>query len=633
MLRACSRALVVTLLLSACTAVSADDVVLKNGEVLRGEIVGQTATEITLQTLTQTLRLPRARVKEVKQSAPGTLEMMRSRDALRKNQIDESKKYMEAAKAKGALPAELDALAAEIGKKQSELELARYSRLIDEARKAASVGEKSPALEEIRKILDGLPADSPSRRELIDILAAYHLACAADHRDKVSIQAALAELKQVIELDPERAAAYLQMGDIYKSSAVTNKDAVACYGKAVKFGSKTLPERDLTRAYWEVGEIFRQTSKHKEAAGAYRRVFERDPGFNIHLRDHLVDALRDYAREVETKDPDAALVAADEALKVRSDTSLLMMKGKVLNRLGKHAESNAVLDELLVANPRLPDVHYIKAQNFFGKGEILMGREELTKEIALSPNNFEALIQLGDLALQRDDYEAAAEFYLKAKDISPEDPRALLGLGKTYRLKNELANARTYVSEVLTRLPDDREANLEMGRILVAEEKLEEAKKFFTSVLDLIDKAAPEEKRDLKRLQADALIARGEINLLLAGAGTANKDFRGALDVVPDYGQAYYSIGIAYRKKFNSSKELGDLKTSEENLLKSRELAPENPQFALQLGILYSQDLAQADADNRPKYLEKAVKNWQDYIDLGGANTAQVKQWIQEIKG
>ena len=126
-------------------------------------------------------------------------------------------------------------------------------------------------------------------------------------------------------------------------------------------------------------------------------------------------------------------------------------------------------------------------------------------------------------------------------------------------------------------------------------------------------------------------VARGEISLLTAGPGTANKDFRRALEVLPDYGQAYYSIGLAYRRKFTASKQLQDLKTAEKNLLRSRELAPQNPQFALQLGILYSQDLAQTDTENQREYLRKAIENWEDYIKLGGANTGQVRRWIEEI--
>jgi tetratricopeptide (TPR) repeat protein len=444
---------------------------------------------------------------------------------------------------------------------------------------------------------------------------------------------AVDELRKAIELDPQCAEAYLDLADVFKTSVASHSQAITCYARAIECGKEVLPPRDLTRAYWELGEIYRQQKKWKEASLSFREVYQREPEFNLHLRDRVLEAYKAFANEIERAHPAAALTVAEEGLKVRYDSELALKQGKLLNQLEEYERSNEVLSELLQGDPRTKMAHYYRALNFLGSSELLQCREALQREIAINPDNFDALILLGDLALQRDDYEPAQTFYGRAQAVQPDNPLASLGLCKAHRMKGELEKAKDAAKEVLARFPEDREANLEMGRILVAEEDYEDARTFFTNVLDLIEKAPPEEKATLDRLQADALLARGEIALLTAGPGTANKDFRRALEVLPDYGQAYYSIGIAYRKKFASTKQVSDLKTAEENIQKSRELTPENPQFALQLGILYSQELAQADPANRKVYLDKAVKNWESYIELGGANTSQVRRWIDEIKG
>lgn len=337
-----------------------------------------------------------------------------------------------------------------------------------------------------------------------------------------------------------------------------------------------------------------------------------------------------HIRAIEYRQPDAALKLIEECLAARRNSEMLETKGLILQRLDRIEEFDVAFEALLALEPRRRNLHYHLAQNRFRVGEILQGREMLTQEVTLHPRNYDALVQLGEYALQRDDYNEAQSFFLQARSVDPDLPRAALGLGRALRMQEKLPEAREAVLAVLARLPEDREANLEMGRIYLAENELEQAKEFFSQVLNLIDKASFEEREELKQLRADALIARGEINLLTAGPGTANMDFNQALEVLPGYGQAYYSIGRAYRRKFTSSKNTNDLKEAETNLLRARELQPENPQFALELGILYGEELAQIDAEKEKEYIRKAVDNWRAYIDLGGANAAQVRSWIEQ---
>ena len=200
------------------------------------------------------------------------------------------------------------------------------------------------------------------------------------------------------------------------------------------------------------------------------------------------------------------------------------------------------------------------------------------------------------------------------------------------RLGNN-AEAAKLIQQVLQLLPEDRDANLEMGRILTDQKDFDGADGFFSRVLTLLEKAKADQTPEGRRLMADALIARGEIKLLRTGPGTAQQDFRRALEIFPDYPEAYFAIGNAYQKKYMSSKQMKDLEDARGNLQKARELAPKNPEFALGLGILFHQVLATADAANKDSYLKEAVKNYKDYVKVGGTDVDTVKGWIRELGG
>lgn len=618
--------------LLAWLPLEAAQLTLVSGEVVEGQILEQNERTVTVRTVKQTLTFPRSRIKQIDEGAPGSVQLLQAVESLRKGDLELARRMVEAARKEGASEADLEAATVQIRRREAEVELAKYSGLIAQAKESARRGQDSEALRELNELLTTLPQDNAARPEIISIVCAYHLNRAEEFRDRVQTQLAIAELNRVIELDPRMARAYVELADIYTTSSGTWNKAIEYYDRAVVLEGADLEDMEKARIRWQQAEIFRQQSSWGDAVRSYVAAYRLSPAVNARIIDRILDMTKRHADEIRYTQTQQALAEVDEALGIREDTDLLMQRGSLLRRLQLFDESNEAYAKALLRTPALRMANYEMAQNHFSKGEILAGRELLMKEVTLFPNNYDALCQLGDFALQRDDYEQAQNFYSSARDLDPDKPRASLGLGRAYRQRGELQQARMAVTEVLARLPDNREATLEMGKILRDENNLEEAATFFTKVLELIDNTTdPKDRDELKPLKADALIARGEISLLTTGPGTANIDFRKALEVLPDYPQAFYSIGTGYRKKFASSKRIEDLKTAEENLLKARSLAPENPQFAIELGIMYQQQFAQADPGNAKDYLEKAIFNYRKYIELGGANAPQVEGWIQDI--
>jgi tetratricopeptide (TPR) repeat protein len=622
----------------ALTNAPAGQIVLRTGEVIQGEVLEETPEAVKVRTSRTTLSITRDRIQEIRPSQPGEIEMLKAQDLLVRNQFDEAKAMLNTAPPTVAETDAFKALLAKINSAITKRDLEKYRSLLAEARSAASRGVESPALGQIRQILNDLPPDSPTRTELIDVLCSYHESRAREARDKVRNTEAVTELRAIIELDPNRPDPHLGLGDLYRSASATWEQAIYHFQRALELGKDRLSDDVITRIHWELGELYRQQRKYREAAVSYRQAYQRRPQFNLRLTDRMVEVMQAYADELTPTNPAMALAVIDEALKARTTSELLMLRGTLLATNKRWDESTASIEQALALTPRIRDAHYKIALNFKEKGEIFKTRESLQREVDAYSDHYDALCLLGNLALDRDDNVAAKAFFLKALASNKDRSTATLGLSRVYRRNKELAEAKKYAMEVLARDASDRAANLEMGNIYLDEGNNEEARRYFTSVLELVDKAMadPQTKTpmaELLQLKADALLARGAVQLLTAGPGTATQNFRDALEVIPNYPAAYFSIGNAYRKKFGSSKVLSDLKEAETNLLKARELAPQNAQYALEAGILYSQQLAVSDKDNEAQHRKEAVKHWRDYITLGGADIGKVEAWIREIEG
>lgn len=616
------------------TAVQADQVVLLNGNIIEGEIESQDSRFVVIRTQSNQVRIPMNRVAEINLSAPGEVELMRAREALRQDRLEDARRLIDIAHGKGLSEDSTREVLEQVIEREAEQELARYQELIQQAREAASQGRRSEALDKLRALIDQYEEDSPVRLEMIDVLVQYHLTVASSLRDRVRDDEAIVQFQRVLELDPSRARAHIEVADIYRrrNSPAAWPHAIRAYQQALAVGEDTLDRRAKTRIYWEMGELYRQQVNWRDASIYLRKVYQNDPNFNYQLVDRLYNALSSFGRELRNDgNNSSALRVIEEALEIRGDVANHLLRGEILTAMERYEDSIEAYQAALGLAPRTRNANYNIAMNQLELGEIFAARESLEREVEIHPENYRALCDLGDDALNLGDLERAEEFFTKARSVERSRARATLGLARTKRLAEELFEARNLVQEVLSYEVDNLEANLEMGRILMEEGEESEARDFFSKVLELIEDAPESEQEGLRELKADALIARGEIGLLTAGPGTANRDFRSALEVMPDYADAYFSIGNAFRRKYTATNRLPDLLEAERNMRRARELSPENARFALELGILYGEILVKEDEENASKHIESARTQWREYIDLGGSNVAQVERWIANL--
>lgn len=611
----------------------AERVTLKNGMVLEVQIVAANDTSITMKKLDgTTMRLSRTQIASIESSAPGFVELHRAEDALRKGDLKAARVLLQAALEAGGDPERVNAALADITNREREIEMAVHGVLFRDFETALKKSDYSTAEKMLAEIDKVIAPDSSLRPDLRAKRIEFYLRRAQSSRDTVDDVAAIRDLNFVRELDPTLMQVYLDLANIYLKNSKTRSEAMANFEMGLKLSNGTLPSKQEARIHFELAGLYREAGRIVDALNEYLAVYRLAPRYDGRLVERITSTGIEAAALTAETDPAAAIEIADKALAVKADADLLDRKARYEVVLGRYDDAFKTYYEVLAVDPKYRDANYNLAQLALRRMELFEARKLLDQELAYYPDNYSALCQLGELSLQRDDYDSAFGFFTRAFDVDKQELRAQIGLARSARLLKRLSIARRFVEGILAVNNNDLDANLEMGRILRDEENYEEASKFYTIVLDLLDSAGQALPHEYVTIKADALIARGEVRLLTTGPSTANADFSAALKTLPDYPAAYYNIGLAYKAKYGFSKQIGDLKEAETNLLRAQELQPKNPSYALALGILYHQVLAQVDQDNKGDYLKKAAVNYKSYITLGGSDASTVSQWITECE-
>ncbi len=273
-------------------------------------------------------------------------------------------------------------------------------------------------------------------------------------------------------------------------------------------------------------------------------------------------------------------------------------------------------EDIIKIHSKLPRVHYRLALAYLDKGLFDPAVQELRKELFVNPQNYDALCKLGELYIEAGEPSNALPLYQKAKDIMPEKFRAYLGLGMANWKLDKMEEAKENFQQVLSINPRHKKALFYMGSIYKDQKNYLGAENLFQSVYEQL-RDQPSLSPEDKKLLVDSYIQYGEVELLLDRPRTAIDKFEQALSYDPTAAQAYFDMGRAAVK-------MNRYRVAEKHYKKATKIDPDEPRYYLGLGILYH---------NYLKELDKAIENYQQYLDLDGADKIKVAKWIKECGG
>jgi tetratricopeptide (TPR) repeat protein len=262
-------------------------------------------------------------------------------------------------------------------------------------------------------------------------------------------QLALAYLRLVIRLDPQRDEAWVMVGDLMQGSGDTDA-ARAAYGHP-KPGSTEFSTAQAKLA-WTY-----QSSDDKETALKLARAAAASG--DIDARITLADLLRSneqYAEAVQVLD---GVIAQSKT----PDWRLLYSRGVAYERLNRWPEGQADLQAALKQRPDEPELLNYLGYSWIDRGEHLAeARAMIEKAVATDPRSGAMVDSLGWAFYRMGDYKKAVEKLEEAVELEAGDPEINNHLGDAYWKVGRKDEAQFQWRRVLTLKPDTKiKANAE----------------------------------------------------------------------------------------------------------------------------------------------------------------------------
>jgi tetratricopeptide (TPR) repeat protein len=260
---------------------------------------------------------------------------------------------------------------------------------------------------------------------------------------------ALAYLRLVIRLDPQRDEAWVMVGDLMEASNDT--DAARAAYSHPKAGSAEFSTAQAKLAWTYQSNDDKATALKLARAAAVSG----DADARVTLAD-LLRSNEQYAEAVQVLD---GLIAEQKT----PDWRLLYSRGVAYERLNRWPEGQADLQAALKARPDEPELLNYLGYSWIDRGEHLTeARAMIEKAVASDPRSGAMVDSLGWAFYRMGDYKQAVEKLEEAVELEAGDPEINNHLGDAYWKVGRRDEAQFQWRRVLTLKPDDKiKANAE----------------------------------------------------------------------------------------------------------------------------------------------------------------------------
>ncbi len=315
--------------------------------------------------------------------------------------------------------------------------------------------------------------------------AAYHNNQGAVLLVRGELQKAEFELKTAIELSPDYAEAYSNLGLVYKQEKRYD-EALANFTKATQL------KPDYASAYNHIGTVYIAQQKYDDAIKAIRTAIAKNRTF--------ADAYYDLGLAY---------------LGLYSDSGY--------KDTGKRDQAEILFKRATEINPRLVDVHAALAQLYLDKGDIEKATIRQSLVLELNPASVESWKKMGEIYERTGDKEKAQLSFAHAKEIQEAPQKAAQADATTVATTEFTAGTQL----------------MEQGDKALQNRNTANAKKYFTDAIPHFQAA----------LQANPKLFDAQYNLGLALFQTGDSDgalktWKSLLSQSPDYMRATYNVGM-----------------------------------------------------------------------------------------
>jgi tetratricopeptide (TPR) repeat protein len=250
---------------------------------------------------------------------------------------------------------------------------------------------------------------------------------------------AASALRRAADLDPASHEAQFFLGQALLAAG----DPVAAEGA---FTECTRLDPAFVHGWVELGLVREQ----RDAVGPARQAFERAGELQADLQSAWLGVARVALRQ---EDGGAALAAADRALAIDDTPIAKGMRADALLRLGRVAESLAMVDAALSREPDLPPLWLVRAGALRRANRFDEALAACERHLRLMPESSDGLIEQGVALIGAGDFDAAITVFDRVLRARPGDLSALQNRALALMQSMRFDEATTTLRDALVRHP------------------------------------------------------------------------------------------------------------------------------------------------------------------------------------
>jgi Flp pilus assembly protein TadD len=195
-----------------------------------------------------------------------------------------------------------------------------------------------------------------------------------------------------------------------------------------------------------------------------------------------------------------------------------------------------VYKDLVQTFPNSPNAQYELGRELQEVGRLMEGKVHLERALALNPRSYPALVHLGVLLADQQDFAGARPYLERAVEMNPRDVEVRNNLGIVLDELGELERARVQLEVALSLDPAYALAHSNLGIVLGKMGDLDDAEQHFRESLRIDPQSAPTHN------------SLGEVLLKLARTKDAKASFEQALRLSPDFRPAQQNLAALEKR-------------------------------------------------------------------------------------
>lgn len=279
------------------------------------------------------------------------------------------------------------------------------------------------------------------------------------------LEDAIKVFRQSIEVDPNQSWAHRELGEsLFQVGQVD--EALKSFDAALQLN----PDDPWTlRAK---AKAFASQNKHDEAIPLLQHLIGIDPSpADYSELFESLQATQKFEEALDVLDKGAQLALERNP----NDTTIMVMRGQVLNAVGRYDDAIAVLEQSLAINPDLEAAHTELGSALLEKEKYDEALLELDHALTLNENNAKALASKGRLLFEQSRDEEAIRYLRRSAELDSEEALTCITLGRALRQTGEYDEALKVLDKGLKLDPENALGLLTRAQVLHSLGRLDEA--------------------------------------------------------------------------------------------------------------------------------------------------------------